>query len=1305
MALATTNRQSARRALLVIALLLVGAILGLRTRTAWDTACTLARRHLPDVIGLDVGIGQCELDPLGQKVIVRGLSLFLPGTDTPVFAADLAEVQLGISSPLSGKLALDWVRVQRPRVTVDLSRPSTTPRTEPAACVLEPLERLRISRLALTGAQVRVALPGGRRVELTELDVGWKERWGVAEFDVEAPRGVVVLGPNKAELALGRLVLSGGLDPDAESLELNRAEVTLEETSVSLSGRVEQLCNPVLALDAQVFLPLRTLSQAQVLPRPASGHLWSRLTVNGRPASPSVTVQLSGSNLTYGAYGPTSLTARMNYSGERVQVEELRVPVGNGYAEVSGRVRLTPTLPVELKVKTEEASLGRILAQAGLKGSWVDFLATTHGSLSGTLLPRPQLSGEADIRTGRFVLATRAFDAPEKKGVTLLTFEKGRAQAQVKVLPDRVSFTHAQVESGGSKASADVTLFYDSARGLEVTGQAELDLADYGAIAELPWEGRGTASFSVVGPYADVRVDSSMSLRDFTFWGFGLGVVQGKAVYEDSVLSFPAMSGQKGRTQYFGKGALTFGPTLLARGEVNVPQGRTEDLVDILAGLHPNIAVMQGTIAGQASGRVEIDSPVDRFEGLAAFDFKDTTYYGRRMGSGSSRLRFVDGKAMVLERTTLEGPLGKSWVEGTFTFAGGLDYTFGGEGLSLAEAVGPEAAEHLGIQGTLQLKGTVSGNSTLPIVKARLTSPRVTFAERDLGEMDLSANMEGRDLTILGNPFRDAGMSVQMKVKEPYHFTSDLRLTLPEIRPLLPNHALTQGMTGSLSGILSAEGDVRNLEKVQVSAKVEKLALARGGFRGANEGDIDLVYSDGKLRVESLVFRGPDTDLEATGWVGPKHLDLTVRGGMDVRALEALVPDLERTGGRVQFQAQASGSMDKPSLAGDAQLTDGRMALRGRPVSLRNLAGQATFTEHGVLLKGFRGLLNEGSVRASGEIALKQLRPDKLVVVAELEDVTYRVADDLPITTSGDLQLTGTPDAMLLAGDIELSKVRYQKGLELDTMLKNLGRRSAALTTSADKPREFLTYDVRVHLKDVRVDNNLARGQVLGDLRLTGTNVRPGVLGRVEAAEDSQAFFRNNQFTISQALVEFRDRYGIDLVFDVRAQTQVREYTVKLHAFGPPNDPQVLLSAEPDLVEADVLSLLTLGVTSTDKETAASASAGLAAEALFNVSGLDRQVKRFLPKNAILKDLSFQFSTTYNDATRQAEPTAQLESKILSDQLKIGMTQPVSGRGTRARAEYRFDNRLSAQAQWDNENSEAAFGNLGLELKLSWEVE
>jgi translocation and assembly module TamB len=612
----------------------------------------------------------------------------------------------------------------------------------------------------------------------------------------------------------------------------------------------------------------------------------------------------------------------------------------------------------------------------------------------------------------------------------------------------------------------------------------------------------------------------------------------------------------------------------------------------------------------------------------------------------------------------------------------------------------------MGMQGALKLEGTVSGNSTLPIVDATLTGSRITFADRDLGAMHLVSKMTGRDLEISGQLFRDANGFLEMKVREPFPYEMSVVLALPEIRPLLPSNTLTQGMSGSLSGTLSVKGNIRNFEGAEVTALVDQLALARGVFRGKNEGPITLGYAGGKLTVEPFTFRGPDTELSGSGSLGARTLDFNVRGSLDMRVAEALLPEVERTAGRVEFQAQATGSLDKPSLVGEASVSDLRLSARGRPVTLRAVSGLATFTEQGVLLKGFRGLLNEGRVTASGEIVLKNLLPDKMSLAAELEDVTYRYSDDLPVTVSGDLQLTGTPDAMLLAGDIDLLRLRYQKGLELDSMLKNLGRRTGAvLPTTADRPREFLTYDVRVHLKDVRVDNNLARARLLGDLRLTGTNMRPGLLGRVETDEDSQAFFRNNQFTITQGQVEFRDRYGIDLVFDVRGQTQVREYTVKVHTFGRPADPQVVFSSEPALAEGDVVSLLTLGVTSTDKETAASASAGLAAEALFNVSGLDKQVKRFLPSNPVLRDLSFQISTTYNDATRQAEPTAQLESKILSDQLKIGMTQPVSGRGTRARAEYRFDNRLSAQAQWDNENSEASFGNLGLELKLSWEVE
>ena len=663
----------------------------LRTRTAWDGLCTQARRQLPALLGLDVGLGQCEVDPLGQRLILRGLSLFEKGADTPLFAADLAEVQLGLPNPFSGQIAVDLVRVHRPRLVLDLSRPRP-PREGSGECVLKPLRRLRLARLNITSAEVRLLLPGGRQVELAELDVGLRERWGEEEFEVEARRGVVRLGPGQ-ELALGRLALSGALDVDEELLEVDRAEVGLDDATVNISGRVEHLCEPSLALDAQVFLPLRTISRAGILPRTAQGHLWTRLTVNGPPAAPIVAAELAGSGLSYGKYAPGDFTARLLYSGDKVTLEHLTVPVGEG--EGKGEVRVNGTLglrtgvPVELSVDLHDASFGRILEKAGVTGSWVDFPATGTAHLSGTLWPRPNLTGSLDLSHERFILATRAFDAPADPKRTMLTYAQGSVHSRVSLLADRVAFSELRVESGGTHLNGEVTLFYEQQRGLLVRAAGEVDFSDFGHIAQLPWAGRGSANLVVEGPYADVRVDASLSLHDFTFWNFDLGVVQGKVEYQHKVLTFPNLSGQKGRTPYYGNAALTFGRSLHMRAEVEVPHGRSEDLIDLIAPMHPNVSLMQGPLQGEVSGRVEVDSPVDQFEGLVALDFKNTTYYGRRMGTGPARLRFEDGQKMVLERTVLEGPLGRSWVEGSFVFSGpdkgALDYRFGGENLSLEE--------------------------------------------------------------------------------------------------------------------------------------------------------------------------------------------------------------------------------------------------------------------------------------------------------------------------------------------------------------------------------------------------------------------------------------------------------------------------------------------------------------------------------------------------------------------------------------------------------------------------------------------
>ena len=98
-------------------------------------------------------------------------------------------------------------------------------------------------------------------------------------------------------------------------------------------------------------------------------------------------------------------------------------------------------------------------------------------------------------------------------------------------------------------------------------------------------------------------------------------------------------------------------------------------------------------------------------------------------------------------------------------------------------------------------------------------------------------------------------------------------------------------------------------------------------------------------------------------------------------------------------------------------------------------------------------------------------------------------------------------------------------------------------------------------------------------------------------------------------------------------------------------------------------------------------------------------MQRFLSQNIGLKDQQVRLTTSFNEVTGTAEPAVTWESKVVNDNFKIGVTQPVTGRGTKAQAEYRFNQRVSARAQWDNQNQNTTVGNPGVELRFRFEWE
>src|SRR5207237_9322169 len=141
------------------------------------------------------------------------------------------------------------------------------------------------------------------------------------------------------------------------------------------------------------------------------------------------------------------------------------------------------------------------------------------------------------------------------------------------------------------------------------------------------------------------------------------------------------------------------------------------------------------------------------------------------------------------------------------------------------------------------------------------------------------------------------------------------------------------------------------------------------------------------------------------------------------------------------------------------------------------------------------------------------------------------------------------------------------------------------------------------------------------------------------------AAFRGNDCQIDQGVLTFTDRQRIRPSFDFQLSSQVKEYKVRLHAFGTPGEPHVSLSSEPARAEADLGFLLTFGFVSQNLQqssfSAADSGLAIGVEALNKVTGFSEEVRRFIPKNAILRDPTVDFASDFSVATNRLEPMAR----------------------------------------------------------------
>jgi translocation and assembly module TamB len=547
-------------------------------------------------------------------------------------------------------------------------------------------------------------------------------------------------------------------------------------------------------------------------------------------------------------------------------------------------------------------------------------------------------------------------------------------------------------------------------------------------------------------------------------------------------------------------------------------------------------------------------------------------------------------------------------------------------------------------------------------------TPQVITARVDLSNEKLPAVVEstiaGADLTQL------------------------LKILLPQTDVAVSGRATgTLKLTGNLMTENDQGEEVLSWRGLTGQATFTELTINVADAQLAPTGPLVIDFAPNELNFHETRFTGPGTNVTlagtiATGPGGRENLD--VNGDVNLRIFSGLSPDVFSSGVAKLF-LRVTGTYDDPRMLGTAEVSGASVSVftGDQTITVANLNGLIRFNSNQAQIERLTGTLGLGKVTASGGMLLTGSARGRFAINVRGDNVTLNYPKDFRSTVTADLSLTGDLKSQIINGYVNVKRTEYTKDVELadlinqrpETTIEEGGQFSFAETAVLDK--------VRVEGRNALVmHNNLGDIVASVSLQLDGPIADPIIQGRVTATRGTLNF-RNSPYEVTRGLVDFPGRLSADPILNIEGQTVIRGYRVTAGITGPLSHPNTIVSSEPALPQADVVSLILTGsLSTTDQSTSVLAQSGLGtAASLLTDALINAPVSRASNKLFGLSRLEISPVIAGNGST----PTARLTvaRRISKDVTVTYSTNLASDPNQILAVEYRVSNRLSFVAQYE----------------------
>ncbi|MBN2360888.1 MAG: translocation/assembly module TamB domain-containing protein, partial [Deltaproteobacteria bacterium] len=1133
----------------------------------------LASSRLRAQYGIELQFGEISADVAAARIAIEDMAV-VNASGERLFSARRLLAEMTPVQMLTGRLRLDRLVIEAPKVRAAIvgGRLSGLPQVEGGHTTWF---RISVAEMLVRDAAFDLAIEDDSLLSLREIDVLF------AGSDLARHRFSFSVGGGSYDRADQRLRLAAFSGQGTQigddllalgRLEFDRVLVAVDELRAEFAGSIDfsergALGLPAAELAVHVDVPLAEMSRILDADVELEGMVAIEANVEtGDLDTPRASGVLSASDPTIEGFRLGDATAFFEADLKRLKLDPVAYVWGGAVILGSGEVALDQQLTTEVKASGSNVCFGEILADMTLPGSWVNFYVDATAETRGHILPQPQFTGHGSGTVRELTVNDRSYlEAPREQAV--LAIPALQMTSNFGFDPTKFEFSATTISDGRSAFHGNATLHFDVDRGFRVEAvDSQADLATISPIAGVDLAGVGRVSGVVAGPYPDPAVEAHADIDDFVLERYAFGHTSGTVAYRGLVLSFLKMAAHKGSSDYQAEVVLDFNDGVDLAVEAAVNDTKAEDLRAIVPPEDVGAVMtflrdlrLTGGLTGRGVARGDIRGGTTAdLTGSADLTLGPGSLYGQSFDSGIARGR-LSLQTLFADAVTLHRGDGKIQASGTVQRAdGALQIAAAASDLPLdrLELLENQVAP---VVGRASIEASFAGTVGHVLGSGQIRLNGMAVGPLQIDSARLATTLDGVELDLAGPAFSDRGQfHGHVNLIAPFRYRAETDLNHCAVASLFTVEALPEGLSVASAIAASAQGSLSELASSRGTLRLTGLGGSYRGIEFRSPDPVEASFSGSDIDFDRLTLaHGDDDFIRLRGRLSRRTLSLEVESDLGLALAPAFTSEVTTATGRVKLSLGVSGSYRDPVLLGQGTLTDGRLVFASFEHPVEELGALFSLTRDTLLMDSASARVDGAAVEGQGELRFAGFVPRQVRLDARfLEPVTLHIPSNVTSRALGQLELAGSFDDLYLRGDVDVLSVRHTDNWDTERILPEFRRRKLA-PHPFDPARERIHLDVRLHADDnLIVRNNLLDVELKGDVRLTGSNERPGMRGTLHLLRGA-AQFRSNRYTLRHATVDLVDPYKIAPVIDVLAHTQTRgqrAYEVDVYLQGPLED-------------------------------------------------------------------------------------------------------------------------------------------------------